>query len=189
MAVVRYHWRCTRNSLPGSSSRFTTSSCNTFSQGTSSRDPTRRESQNSCRPSCCHNSHANQQLPNRRGRRSSMPLSFTCRLSTASAGISRSSGNKLKFAYSCCLFIKHRQRLAPGRLLLVVDLAEIENGSLHCLVRSGAMVFYDAEVAMIFAVFFAIVTAQKHIHCRLPEVRRRREDTWSPLYRFFRTQR
>jgi hypothetical protein len=42
---------------------------------------------------------------------------------------------------------------------LVVDLAEIENGSLHCLVRSGAMVLDDAEVAMIFAVFFAIVAA------------------------------
>src|ERR1035438_5689191 len=31
MAVLRYHWRCTRNSLPGSSNRFTTRSCSTFS--------------------------------------------------------------------------------------------------------------------------------------------------------------
>src|SRR3984957_2555661 len=90
------------NSLPGSSSRFTTKSCNTFSQATSSRDPARRESQNSCSPSCRYNSHPNQQLPKTRGRRSSRPLTFTCKLSTASAGISRSSGNKLKFAYSCC---------------------------------------------------------------------------------------
>src|SRR6266550_2490016 len=52
------------------------------------------------------------------------------------------------------LFIKHRQRLAPGRLLLIIDLAEIENGSLHRLVRSDAMVFYDAEVAMIFCRLF-----------------------------------
>jgi len=29
------------------------------------------------------------------------------------------------------LFIKHRQRFAPGHRLLIVDLAEIENGSLH----------------------------------------------------------
>jgi hypothetical protein len=42
---------------------------------------------------------------------------------------------------------------------------------------------------MIFAVFFAVVTAQKHDDCRLPEVRRPREDTWSPLDRFFRTKR
>src|SRR5208337_4742938 len=84
------------------------------------------------------------------------------------------------------LFVKHRQRLAPGRLLLIVDLAEIENGSLHCFARSDAMVFYDAEVAMIFAVFFAMDAAQKHANDRLPEVRCRREDTWSSLYRFSR---
>src|ERR1035441_9494321 len=87
------------------------------------------------------------------------------------------------------VFIKHRKRLAPCSLLLVVDLAEIENGSLYRLVGSDAMVFYDAEIAMIFAVFFAIVAAQKHADRRLPEVRGRREDTWSPLYRFFRERR
>jgi hypothetical protein len=57
------------------------------------------------------------------------------------------------------LFIKHRKRLAPCPLLLVVDLAEIEDGSLYRIVGSDAMVFYDAEIAMIFAVFFAIVAA------------------------------
>jgi hypothetical protein len=87
------------------------------------------------------------------------------------------------------LIVKHRKRLAPCRLLLVVDLAEIENGSLHRLVGSDAMVFYDTEVAMILAVFFAMDAAQKHADCRLPELRCRREDTWSSLYRFFREQR
>src|SRR5258708_31967997 len=62
MAGLRYHLRCTRNSLPGSSRRVTTKSCNIFSQATSSRDPARRVSQNSCSPSCRHNSHPNQQL-------------------------------------------------------------------------------------------------------------------------------
>src|SRR6202022_2929326 len=57
------------------------------------------------------------------------------------------------------LFVKHRQRLTPRRLLLIVDLAEIENGSLHRLVGGESMVFYDAEVTMILAVFFAIVAA------------------------------
>jgi len=57
------------------------------------------------------------------------------------------------------LFVKHRQRLTPRRLLLIVDLAEIENGSLYRLAGSEAMVFYDAEVTMILAVFFAIVAA------------------------------
>jgi len=137
-----YHWRRTRNSPPGSSSRFTTSSCNTFSQWTSSRDPARRAFQNSCKPSRSHNSHASQQLPNKRGRRSSRPLSSTCRPSTASAGISRSSGNKLKFACSRCCSSNTDRVLSQ----VIVDLAKIENGSLHRLVRSDAMVFYDAEV-------------------------------------------
>jgi hypothetical protein len=82
------------------------------------------------------------------------------------------------------LFIKHRKRLAPGRLLLIVDFTEIENGSLHRLAGTDAMVFYDAEVAMVFAVFFAIIAAQKHANDRLPEVRCRWEGTWSPLYGF-----
>jgi len=51
------------------------------------------------------------------------------------------------------LFIKHGQRLAPCYLLLIVDFAEIENGSLHRFVGSEAMVFYNAEVAVIFTVF------------------------------------
>jgi hypothetical protein len=68
------------------------------------------------------------------------------------------------------LVIKHCQRLAPGRLLVIVNLAEIENGSLYRLVRSSAMVFYDAEVAMILTIFFAMNAGQEHVHCRLPEV-------------------
>ena len=70
--------------------------------------------------------------------------------------------------------------------MLIVDFAEIENASLHRLARTDAMVLYDAEgkVAMVFAIFFAIIAAQKHANDRLPEVRCRREDTWSPLYFF-----
>src|SRR5947199_1467405 len=59
--------------------------------------------------------------------------------------------------------------------------SEIENGSLYCFVGRDAMVFYDAEVAMILAVFFAIIAAQKHADGRLPELQGQREDTWSPL--------
>jgi hypothetical protein len=72
---------------------------------------------------------------------------------------------------------------------LVVDFTEIENGSLYRFVGRDAMVFYNAEVAMILAVFFAIVAAQKHADSRLPELWGQREDTWSPLYRFFRAWR
>ena len=72
---------------------------------------------------------------------------------------------------------------------LKMNLAEIENGSLHRLVRSSAMVFYDAEVAMILAVFLAMNAAQEHVHCRLPEVWCQREGTWSSLCTFFRARR
>jgi hypothetical protein len=87
------------------------------------------------------------------------------------------------------LFIKYRQRLAPSRLLLIVDLTEIENGSLHRLAGGDTMIFYDAEVAMIFAVFFAMDATQKHADGRLPELHGRREDPWSSLYRLFRERR
>jgi hypothetical protein len=47
-----------------------------------------------------------------------------------------------------------------------------------------ALAFYNAEIAMILAVFFAMDAAQKHADCRLPELQGQREDTWSSLYRF-----
>jgi hypothetical protein len=56
-------------------------------------------------------------------------------------------------------------------LWLIVDLAEIENGSLHRFVGSQAMVFDDAEVAMILAVFVALDAPQKHDKRRVPDLR------------------
>jgi hypothetical protein len=37
------------------------------------------------------------------------------------------------------------------------------------------MVFYDAEVAMILAVFLAVDAAQKHDKCRVPDLRPQRK--------------
>jgi len=48
------------------------------------------------------------------------------------------------------------ERLAPCRLLLIVDLSEIENRSLHRFVGCDTAVFYDAKVAVILAVFLAL---------------------------------
>jgi hypothetical protein len=70
---------------------------------------------------------------------------------------------------------------APCYLLLIVDFAEIENGSLHRFVGSDAMAFYNAEVAVIFTVFFAMDARQKLADGSLPEVRGQKEDTWSSL--------
>ena len=54
---------------------------------------------------------------------------------------------------------------------LVVDLTQIENSPLHRFVGSQAMVFDDAEIAMILAVFFAVDAAQKHAKRRVPDLR------------------
>src|ERR1700687_3403838 len=69
-------------------------------------------------------------------------------------------GKQTQIRIFLLLFIKHRKRLAPCPLLLVIDLAEIENGSLYRLLGSDAMVFHDAEIAMIFAVFFAFASSR-----------------------------
>ena len=58
-------------------------------------------SQNSSSCSCRHSSHPSQQLPKARGRRNSISLSLTWILSLASAGISRSAGNKLRVVCRC----------------------------------------------------------------------------------------
>jgi hypothetical protein len=45
-------------------------------------------------------------------------------------------GKQTQVGIFLLLFIEYRQRLAPSRLLFVVDLAEIDNGSLHRLAGS-----------------------------------------------------
>src|SRR5712692_9331446 len=59
-----------------------------------------RPNRSSC--NCRHSSHPNQQLPYGRARSSFISLSFTCTLSTASAGTGRSSGNRLSGVNRCC---------------------------------------------------------------------------------------
>jgi hypothetical protein len=97
--------------------------------------------------------------------------------SEASLGISRSSGNKLRFAYSCCSSSSTNSVLRHAACA-GVDLTQRENSPLHRFVGSQAMVFYDAEIAMILAVFFAVDAAQKHAKRALPDPAPR-ENTWS----------
>jgi hypothetical protein len=60
-----------------------------------------RRCQNPSNSSCRHSSHPSQQLPNARGLRNSISFHFTCTAATASAGISRSSGNRLNVRKRC----------------------------------------------------------------------------------------
>jgi hypothetical protein len=51
---------------------------------------------------------------------------------------------------------------APGRLLRIVDLTEVEDLALRDLAAAQAMVLDDAPIAMNDPVLFSFVAAQKH---------------------------
>src|SRR5215510_7006415 len=58
--------------------------------------------------------------------------------------------------------VEYLQRLPPRRLLLIVDLAEIQHRALRRFAAGQPSVLNDAEVAMVLTVFLAIRAAQKH---------------------------
>jgi len=60
-------------------------------------------------------------------------------------------------------FVERVQILAPGGLLRVIDLAQIENGALRGVAGAQAAVLDDAPVAMRLAVLFASVETQEHL--------------------------
>src|ERR1700728_297150 len=55
--------------------------------------------------------------------------------------------------------VEYVQRLAPRRLLLVVDLAEIENGALGCLAAGQTAVLDHAEIPMVLTVLAPVCAA------------------------------
>jgi hypothetical protein len=60
------------------------------------------------------------------------------------------------------LFVEHLQRLPPGGLLGVVDLAQIQHPALHHSAGLQPAALLDAEVAVLLAVLDAPVAPQKH---------------------------
>ena len=58
--------------------------------------------------------------------------------------------------------VEDLQTLPPCRLLRIVDLAQIQDGSLHDLAAGHPAVLDDAEVAMRFAVLPPILASQEH---------------------------
>src|SRR3954467_10059858 len=59
-------------------------------------------------------------------------------------------------------FIRDDDVLTPISKLVVVDLAEVQHGSLHHLATSATFVLNDAPIAMCFAVFEALGESQEH---------------------------
>src|SRR5512134_2182589 len=78
-------------------------------------------------------------------------------------------GEQTQRARALLLFIEDLQGLAPGRLLAVVDLAQVKDGALRGLAGRQTTVLHHAEVAVILAVLPAVGGAQKHQNSRMPE--------------------
>ncbi len=60
-------------------------------------------------------------------------------------------------------FIDHLQAFAPGRLLRVIDLAQVKDRALRRVTDAQTAILNDAPIAMRFAIFLAGVIAQKHV--------------------------
>src|ERR1700677_2954521 len=71
-------------------------------------------------------------------------------------------GEQTQFAILAAILVKDFQRPAPGFLLAVVDLAEVQNLPLRTIPTAGAAILDDAEVSMRFPILAAFVVAQKH---------------------------
>ena len=63
------------------------------------------------------------------------------------------------------ILIEDRQRVSPGGLLRIIDLAEVGYLSLHDLAVIAAAVLHHAEIAVRFAVLEAMFAAQEHRYC------------------------
>jgi hypothetical protein len=71
-------------------------------------------------------------------------------------------GEQAQAGVALLLLVEHIERLAPGRLLLVVDLTQVEHGTLHGPAARYATVLDDAEIAVVLAVLPTVGAAQKH---------------------------
>jgi hypothetical protein len=70
-------------------------------------------------------------------------------------------GKQRKLSVAAGVFVKRLDHAAPGFMLAVVDLAEIQHLALHHLPGHAAAVLNNIPVPMFLAVFEASVEAQK----------------------------
>ena len=74
----------------------------------------------------------------------------------------RNIGEKRHLGGGIARRVHHLNGAAPGGTLAVVDLAEVEHLALHDPAIGRAAVFDDTPVAVILAVFAAVLVAQEH---------------------------
>src|SRR5688500_4938378 len=77
--------------------------------------------------------------------------------------------------------LERLDRLAPGELLRVVDLAQIQNMTLHHAPAADPAGLHNAEGPVLLAVLPANLGAQKHDGCRLCPQPAPRKSPWSAL--------
>jgi len=77
-------------------------------------------------------------------------------------------------------FIKGFDQLAPGLMLGVVDLTQIQHLPLHHLAAGATLVLDNIPIAMLFAIFEASIEPQEHANQPTPN-QGGQKDTWSTL--------
>ena len=93
-------------------------------------------------------------------------------------------GKQTQGGVALLALIKDLQALAPGGLLLIVDLSQVQHRPLHRLLRAHPPVLDDAEIAVILAVLLAMAAAQKHGRRSMTETGIRKQGGRSSPQRF-----
>ena len=82
-------------------------------------------------------------------------------------------------------FIEDLQTLAPGRLLGVINLTQVQHRALNRSPKAQSAVFDNTPIAMLFAILFASVVTRKHVAERKSSsCHTSLEEPWSPLAHF-----
>jgi hypothetical protein len=84
-------------------------------------------------------------------------------------------GEQAQIGELLLLFVEDRQRLAPRRLLLIVDLTQIQHRALTRPAARDAPFLNDAEVATALTVLLAVSSAEKQAPRRTPDFRSTRK--------------
>src|SRR5215472_12999788 len=87
------------------------------------------------------------------------------------------------------VLIEHLQRLPPSGLLPVVDLAQVQNGSLHRFATRHTPILDHAEIAVVLAVFPSVGGAQEHRQRQNARAASTRKEGRSSLNAFLQGQR
>jgi hypothetical protein len=90
-------------------------------------------------------------------------------------------GKRRKLSVAASILVKRLDHAAPGFMLAVVDLAEIQHLALHHLPGRAAAALNNIPVPMFLAVFEASVEAQKHDANQVTPSPNGAKGTWSTL--------